>query len=465
LLKTEAVGGSPVQLTVSLTFDLEASQNLDEVETRILEAGRRAMRQALELAVREIEESTRECRACGGETLVEGSESRVVLATFGRVVLRLRRLVCLDCGESFRPADGFLACLEGANVSGRLREAAVLAGISWPYETAASVLRQLCGARISHETVRQVTQAAGRDEASLQLSEAKRVVEPSLEEAKAAEERELEERLAAKGVPKGSKLLLVGLDGGWIPSRDTPGGMEGKVGVVATDPLPIGKRREGKAERHRLSTRRYVASFAGSKEIGMLAYSAASKLGAERAEQQVVLGDGAEWIKRETKEHFPEALTILDWAHVARTVHKAIRQARPGKACRKVRAALHQSVADLLWHGQVDSAIASLRALRPQPQPEAGRETEPVKALEEAIEYLASQKAWLGNYQALRDQGYPVGSGMVEREVELVINRRMKRQGMRWKRENADAVVALRTKTINADWEDPANQPPPALAA
>jgi hypothetical protein len=29
----------------------------------------------------------------------------------------------------------------------------------------------------------------------------------------------------------------------------------------------------------------------------------------------------------------------------------------------------------------------------------------------------------------------------------------MKRQGMRWKRANADAVVALRVRTLNADWE------------
>jgi hypothetical protein len=450
-----------VQLTVSLTFEFEASQNLDQVETVILEAGRRAMRNALDMAVREIEESARACPACGGETLIEGSESRVVLATFGRVALRLRRLVCLDCGRSFRPADAFLSCLEGANVSGKLRDAAVLAGSSWPYETAARVLQQLSGAEISHETIRQVTNAAGKEEVRRQLAEAKPVVQPSLEEAKEEEERELEERLAAKGAPKGPKLLLIGLDGGWIPSRDRPGGMEGKVGVVATDPRPIGR-----AGRHRLSTRRYVASFEGSKELGMLAYSAASALGAEKASQQIVLGDGAEWIKREAKEHFPEALTILDWAHVARSVHKAIRSARPGKAFRTMRASLHQGVADLLWHGRVDEALGSLRGLRPPSETEPGQEPrEPIRALEEAIGYLESQRPWLGDYQALRDQGYPVGSGMVEREVELVINRRMKRQGMRWKRENAGAVAALRTSTINADWDDPNNQPPQAQAA
>jgi hypothetical protein len=42
---------------------------------------------------------------------------------------------------------------------------------------------------------------------------------------------------------------------------------------------------------------------------------------------------------------------------------------------------------------------------------------------------------------------------LVEREVALVINRRMKHQGMRWRRENADALVALRVRTINATWD------------
>ncbi len=29
------------------------------------------------------------------------------------------------------------------------------------------------------------------------------------------------------------ELLMVGLDGGWVPSREQAGGMEGKVGVIA----------------------------------------------------------------------------------------------------------------------------------------------------------------------------------------------------------------------------------------
>ncbi len=74
-------------------------------------------------------------------------------------------------------------------------------------------------------------------------------------------------------------------------------------------------------------------------------------------------------------------------------------------------------------------------------------------AVKEAIQYLETQQDWLGNYAHWQEQGYPVGSGLVERAVALVINIRMKKRGMRWKRANATAVVALRVQRINAAWD------------
>jgi hypothetical protein len=53
----------------------------------------------------------------------------------------------------------------------------------------------------------------------------------------------------------------------------------------------------------------------------------------------------------------------------------------------------------------------------------------------------------------LQEQGHLVGRGLVERELALVINPRMKNQGMRWKRANTTAVVALRVQQFNAYWD------------
>jgi hypothetical protein len=346
---------------------------------------------------------------------------------------------CAGCGRRFRPAESFLACLEGGNVSAGLKQAAVLAGASWPYETAAGVLADLCGARISAETVRRLTNAAGAEEARRQQGEAEAVLCPTGEGVRKEREATLAGPLAGEGGPA---LLLVGLDGGWVPSREGKGGMEGKVGVVATEVEAIGH------GRRRLSRRRYVATFGDSVRLGTLAYAAAYSLGGEEAKRQQVLGDGADWIKTQADLHFPRALKSLDWGHVERVVHKAIRAALPGGANRTRRKELHASIPEQLWNGGVEGALAALARLGPA----EGRE--PIAALEEAIGYIQGQRTWLGDYSQWQAEGFSVGSGLVERAVALVINWRMKKRGMRWCRPNADAVVALRTCRLNDDWDE-----------
>ncbi len=86
--------------------------------------------------------------------------------------------------------------------------------------------------------------------------------------------------------------------------------------------------------------------------------------------------------------------------------------------------------------GAVDQALVELRAWRAQASPE------PLTALEKAISYVECQRAGMGNSEQWVAAGYPIGSGGGAREVDVVIHWRMKQQGRRWKRANAEAVVA-----------------------
>ena len=237
--------------------------------------------------------------------------------------------------------------------------------------------------------------------------------------------------------------LPIGLDGGWLPSREQNGGMEGKIGVVACQCDPVGKR-----GRHRLTKRRSVATFASAEEVGRLTYAAVCDLQATEARQQVVLGDGATWIKTQAHEHFPEAVKILDWPHLWRKIRDAIRSLQPGKraARRAWRKEQYEILLPLLWEGQHDAALAHVQSLRP-PQAEAPA------AFEQALQYLLTQRDWMGDDAFWQEQGYPVGSGLVERAVAVMINTRVKKRGMRWKRANATAVVALRVQRIHEEWE------------
>lgn len=426
-----------MQIIVSLMVDIPASADINEIERCVQDAGRQATQQA----VRAAEGQRKTCPQCGSEvSRSEGTDQRVVLTTFGRVALPLRRLRCQGCHRRFRPADACLKSLQGGNVTAALSEACSEAGASFPYGTAAQVLNHLCGAQISPEHVRRLTNRRGSQEALRQAAEAKAVVEPSA--AQVRKQREIEGRRQGKQKPP--SMLLVGLAGGWIKSREQKRGMEDKVGVIVSEVEPLGKR-----GRQRMTSRRYVATFEPSSVLGTLSYAATCQLRAEEATQQVVVDDGAEWIQTEADLHFPQAVKILDWPHLWRKLHVAIRAVHPGqsKLAREWRKGQYEQLTPRLGHGQVDTALAHLRALRPA----AGHE--PIDKLEEAITYVDNQRDWIGNYQQWQEAGYPVGSGLVERGVAVVINPRMKRRGMRWKRANATAVVTLRVRLLNALWE------------
>ncbi|MBO0789526.1 MAG: transposase [Ktedonobacteraceae bacterium] len=213
-------------------------------------------------------------------------------------------------------------------MSDPLREAAVLAGASWPYRTAAQLLKKLCGAHISREEIRRLANEHGNQRAEQQQTEAEQACACCREQVPSA-------------VPV-EQPMLVGLDGGWVCSREQRGGMEGKVAVVCSQvedlPMPAscttfswsdrsGRRRPPRP-RHRLARRRSVATFAPSRELGKLAEAAARSLGEqERTRPVVVLADGAQWIKKEQERHFPQATCILDWAHLWREVRHAIQTA------------------------------------------------------------------------------------------------------------------------------------------
>jgi hypothetical protein len=429
-------------VTVLLKIVLDATATtLSQMESQIEEAGRAAMKAALKQAIRGIEAQQSRCPACGSDQFqTQGTKRRVLLTHFGRVEVPLQRLRCQACHLLFRPAERCLAEVKGHNITPELRDLAALVGSSWPYETAAGVLKRLSGVQLSDERLRQITNEQGRAVAQAQREQAEQVLKEAVSMEQIRAQREQSAHGSKPGPPD---WLQVGLDGGWVPSREQTGGMEGKIAVLASQMEAVGKR-----GRHRLSRRRYVATFGPAEEVGWLAYAAACELGATEALQQVVLGDGADWIKTQADMHFPDALKVLDWPHLWRKVQAAVRAVQPGKrpTRRAWRKAQYEVLLPLLWTGERAQALAHLDRLR-----SSSGEVPP--ALEDAIRYLETQQDWLGNYEQWQEQGYPVGSGLVERAVALVINLRMKKRGMRWKRANATAVVALRVQRINADWE------------
>ena len=304
-----------MHVQVSLTIEIAATASLTQMEQQIQEAGKPAMREALKQAIRHWEDQHTTCPQCGHQQRrVEGTVRRMIATVFGRVQVQRRRFRCQLCQRRWCPANSLFAELKGGTISVPLQEAAMLAGCSWPYRVAASLLKRLSGAHISAEEMRLLLNARGKQRAAQQQEEAERVCSSAPKQVTAVQNVE--------------QSMLVGLDGGWVGSREQRGGMDQKVAVVCSrmQDLPMraysttfswsdrGVPRYPPRQRHRLVERRFVATFGPSRQLGQQAQAAAQMLCDDPSRPVVVVADGAAWIKKEQARHFPQATCILDWA-------------------------------------------------------------------------------------------------------------------------------------------------------
>lgn len=397
-----------------------------ELEEVVCAWGREIQRQAF-AAAWERQQALRPpvpCPACGETDLCPaGHKPRKVETTFGPVWLSRQRQRCLACGRHFQPDDAVLGPAVGTGqCTPALREVAALTGASWPYRSAARVLGRLRGSPVSPETIRQAVAQSGAAVAAQHAAEAAAACLPPA------------------GAPDTTQphpdRLVVELDGAWVRSHDNVEGMEGKLGVIHAGSERIGRTRT------RLRDRRYAATFHGVGALGPLVTAAVVQRNGYEAPEQTLLGDGAAWIWTLGQAIVTEATPVLDRWHLADAQARALRQAVADEAEREVWA---EQIATCLGKGDVAGAVAVLAKV-------ATATTHP--AIAEFSAFLTGQAGRIPNYAARRAAGQPIGSGGVEKSVDVVVNRRFKgKRGMKWWRDRADEVLALRVAELNGEWD------------
>lgn len=362
------------------------------------------------------------CPTCGGTvTTGAGYKARQVETVFGPVRLQRGRRRCQACGTHFQPDAAVLSQAVGAGqCTPALRALAALCGASWPYQQAAQVVGRLRGAPLAAETVRAIVGHAGAAVAAQHQAEAATACAPPA---------------AAPPPVVGPARLDVVVDGAWVRSHDNPEGMELKVGVAHTGSVACGRTRT------RLAARRYAATAHGVGRFGPLVTAAITYLHGYDAADATWLGDGAEWVWR-LQAATLAATPVLDRWHLRDARRRALRAAVPEQ---ERRAAWSRLLEAHLEVGAVAQAVAVLEELAIQ---------HPHARLTEFAAYLRAQEARIPNYAARRAAGQTIGSGVGEKAVDIVVNRRCKgKRGMKWWRARADGVVALRVAHLNGEWE------------
>ena len=371
------------------------------------------------------------CR-CGADASYVDRRAKTFTTALGPMTLERAWYHCPACGRGFSPRDRALG-LENASLSPAVRRMVGIAAGEMSFGHASAALRELAGLEVGAKQVERHAEALGRDIARDELE----VVDAE---------------------PATAKTLYVGLDGTGVPMRKSE--TAGRVGKQADGSA---KTREVKLvtvwsaegrDKHGSPCRDPGSGSCNGaiESIATRDTDHAPSLFAKRVLRElerrcvdlvahrVVLGDGAPWIWNFADEHLPDAVQIVDIFHAKQhifDVAKAIYgpggdlAAQWGKARR-----------DELDQRGADPVIAALR--------------QHASACDEArknLDYFTANRERMA-YPTFRAKRLCVSTGVVEGACKSVIGNRLKRGGMHWTVDGANAIIALRCATVSNRFDD-----------
>jgi hypothetical protein len=193
-------------------------------------------------------------------------------------------------------------------------------------------------------------------------------------------------------------------------------------------------------------SQQYVARRTALGGFDQLLYALACQAGLARAEQVVVIGDGAHWIWDLADEQFPGAVQIVDLYHAQEHVWDVAHAVFARTTGEGISWAKH--ACDLLIHGKIEDLVAQISELPPVAPPPGKSKSVP----EQAMGYFTTNAERM-RYPAFRAQGMHVGSGIAEAACKRVVTTRFKQTGMRWTPDGLDAILPLRTAKLNRTYD------------
>jgi hypothetical protein len=188
----------------------------------------------------------------------------------------------------------------------------------------------------------------------------------------------------------------------------------------------------------------YVAHLGEPEPFAKLLSAEAERRGYDQAQQRACVGDGAKWIWNVSSLCFPTAQEVVDWHHAMEHVWLAAHLGDEWDAAHRKRWVKQRE--EELWLGHARTVAAQVEALaqaRPTQQ----------EALHTEAGYFYNNHRRM-QYQALHEEGYPIGSGTIESGCKQLVQARMKGAGMRWSRPGAENMLALRSEYLSGRWDD-----------
>ena len=298
------------------------------------------------------------------------------------------------------------------------------------YERAAATFEALTGVPLSRSSLHRLVQETGASLVEEQAAEAQTMVQVPKKE---------DEVVYREVAEPESEVMAVSSDGVMVNIIDE-GWKEVKAVSVSAVSRTVDEE-SGEVEVN-LSSHSYRAGLWDAATFTNHHWAEACRRGLEKAKTVVCVSDGALWIWHIVFICFYTRIEVLDWWHaVQRLWDIAHGTLEPANAAPWV----HQAKG-WLARSQLRYLFRQVRLLYPRGTPLP----EPVR---QAVGYLFRNRHRM-DYATFRQLGFPIGSGTIESACKTVVQARMKQAGMRWSRNGAQSILALRCLLLSDRWHE-----------
>ncbi|MDE0016128.1 MAG: ISKra4 family transposase [Candidatus Poribacteria bacterium] len=416
-----SVIGEEVKEILSDVVDVE-SVSLETLESEILRVSRELGRRALEAClshradVVEVCDEEKSCDVCGG-SLRRCQKRRRYVETLCGVVRVSRWEYRCDNGRSYIPWDVNEGVEEGYTKG--VAETMCRLSARLDYREAALELKHH-GIRVSHTTLQKKVQrwVCGKS---------------------------VSDSVSPQSLAEGSRWY-VSCDG--VHTNSPEGWKEVKVGCLYTDRAT--EQSPGVLCAAEPSSLRYVASASDAETFGKAWFALATASGIYQdetdTEEVVVIGDGAAWIWNLSEEYFPGAVEIIDYMHAKEHLYSVAKQVYgEGETARDRVESWVKVTETFLYAGDIQEVVARIQGLGIG-IPEFS------EILRKAANYFLKHAKRM-RYKYFQENGYHIGSGVIESACKHVVAERCKQAAMKWTREGINAILFWRCLLKNGTWE------------
>ena len=369
--------------------------------------------------------------SCGRPAQYHGRHEKTFESVLGPLHLERAYYHCAECQSGFCPRDQALHLELFSLTPGVLRMTGSTAALV-SFEESSALLHELAGVEVSVKQVERAAEALGAEIAD-------------------------DERRCVEKMGEVAPTMYLGMDGTGVPVRAAE-----VAGRTGKQPDGSAKTREAKVVTVWTAESR-DAEGTPMRDAGSVTYSAAiesaavtdtnpdrstfaervlreaTRRGFTEASRCAVLGDGSTWIWNTTAELFPQATQILDRYHAKEALHRTTQTIFGATSEGEVWVDARCQELD---EGKLRAIVHALRL-------HAASSDEPIKC----AMYIFRNRARM-RYPKFRAQGLCTSTGVVEAGCKVAIGTRLKRAGMHWSVNGANAIIALRCCKLSGRYED-----------